>query len=184
MIRQRRSALVAIGSSLLLLSHTPGLADDGPIPQPFNRPVECLSNGADQMGVAPPCPAHIEPMLVGQTPPVLVEPEPIMKPRPIVRQRIAPELLAFLREIRLRIAEARDYPPNAITLGLQGTTTVKLTLQPDGHVHQVRIRKSSGHGMLDEAALDAVRKVLPLKPPPEAGNRPLELDIPISFALR
>lgn len=121
-----------------------------------------------------------------RTPPVLVAPdlEPIHRPRPVLKQMVAPALLEFLRQTHARILEAREYPLSAIKLGLQGTATVKLTLQPDGRSHHLRIRKSSGHGTLDEAALAAVQKVLPLQPPPEAGHRPLELDIPISFALK
>lgn len=131
-------------------------------------------------------PINRETIPVVRTPPVLVEPnrEPIARPRPIFRKGIAPQVIEFIRRVRARIAEAQEYPPNAIKLGLQGTATVKLELNPDGHARAIRIRKSSGHSMLDDAALEAVQKALPMKPPPEAGNHPLELDIPISFALR
>ncbi len=195
-MRRQWGGRAVIGASLLLLTSTPGVAGEGPAPQPENPPAACGSSTRDNPVAAPPddgsfkagtpCLSRIESIPIVRTPTILIEPthDPVATPRPIVRKGIAPELLAFLREIRVRIAEAREYPPNAITLGLQGTTIVKLTLQTDSHTHTVRIRKSSGHHMLDEAAIEAVQKVLPMKPPLEAGNRPLELDIPISFALR
>lgn len=195
-MRRRWIGRAVLASSLLLLTNTPTVADEGPAPPPANRSTACAPSVNDNATTTAPdgglsqtgtlCLARIEPIPVVRTPVVLIEPThgPVVKPRPIVRKGIAPELLAFLNQVHIRIAEAREYPPNAIKLGLQGTTTIKLTLQPDGGMHTIRIRKSSGHEMLDEAAIEAVQKVLPLKPPPEAGNRPLELDIPIRFALR
>lgn len=132
------------------------------------------------------CPIEVASIPVVRTPPVLVAPtlEPISPSRRVVRKGVAPEVLEFLRQLHGKILEAREYPLNAIKLGLQGTATVKINLLPDGNAQAMKIRKTSGHSLLDEAALEAVQRVLPLKPPPEAGDRPLELNIPIGFALR
>lgn len=174
----------------------PVLADETGTLSKLSRQMECLpsvmdeqmvnTTAGEQLGRSEACTSGNGTIPIVRTPIVLIEPnrEPVVRQRPIRRERIDPAVLEFLRRIHAKIAEAREYPPNAITLGLQGTATVKLIVMPDGHAHALRIRKSSGHDMLDDAALEAVQKVLPLKPPPEAGNRPLELDIPISFALR
>lgn len=47
---------------------------------------------------------------------------------------------------------ARAYPPVAQRLNQQGTTTVRFTVNTDGSVSDVRVVKSSGHTMLDDAA--------------------------------
>ena len=57
-------------------------------------------------------------------------------------------------QLALPIAESREYPFNAIKLGLQGTTTVKINLLPDGQAESVRVRKSSGHHLLDAGLAD------------------------------
>ncbi len=142
--------------------------------------------GEDAPAVPNSCPMADNFMPIVRTPPVLVTPniEPVTKTRPVVKKGVAPEVLDFLRRMHLRIIESQEYPFNAVKLGLQGTTTVKINLLPDGQAESVRVRKSSGHHLLDNAALAAVHKILPLPPPPEAGNQMLEVSIPISFLLR
>lgn len=176
---------------------TPPLAhaDDQQKPITVARQVTCLQDieyrdtEMTREGRAPlaePCPAHLESIPVVRALPVLIEPnlEPVGQSRRIVKKGVAPELLEFLRQLHGKILETQEYPLIARKLGLQGTATVKFNLMPDGKSQALRIRKTSGHGVLDEAALNAVQRVLPLKPPPEAGDHPLELDIPIGFTLR
>ena len=45
------------------------------------------------------------------------------------------------------------YPVLAVRLNQQGTTTVRFMVNTDGSVSDVRLARSSGHEMLDEAAL-------------------------------
>lgn len=144
----------------------------------------CSPVGEHAAGV--PGATHEEPVPVVEVPPVLVTPalEAITRAKRIVKRGVASEVLEFLRRMHRRITESQEYPFTAVKLGLQGTTTVKISLLPDGQAESVRVRKSSGHRLLDEAALDAVHRVLPLVPPPEAGDQLLEVDVPISFALR
>jgi len=165
--------VAALGSILLLLAGTSARADEGCRPE------------ADDTDLAP-CTTRIESIPVVRTPPILVAPEvePVNQARRIVKKGVAPEVLEFLRRMHGKIVDSQEYPLNAVKLGLQGTTTVKIHLLPDGQAESVRVRKSSGHHVLDKAALDAVHRVLPLAPPPEAGNRLLEVDVPISFSLR
>lgn len=149
-----------------------------------HRDAEMPADG--QTTLAEHCPVNAASIPVVRTLPVLIAPdlEPVGHSRRIVKKGLAPEVLEFLRVMHRKIADAQEYPPNAIKLGLQGTATVQFILMPDGNAQALRIRKTSGHGMLDEAAVETIQRVLPLKPPPEAGDRPMELNIPISFALR
>lgn len=50
------------------------------------------------------------------------------------------------------------YPRIARLRGWEGTADVEVVLKPDGNVQQARIRKSSGHRVLDDAALAVARK--------------------------
>lgn len=125
-----------------------------------------------------PCPIASDDMPIIITPPVWVTVP--LEPNSPRRH----EVLEFLRQLHRKIAESQHYPLNARKLGLEGTAMIAFNLMPDGNAHAMRIRQTSGHSLLDEAALDAVQRVLPFKPPLKAGSPPLELTVPIGFTLR
>jgi len=56
------------------------------------------------------------------------------------------------------------YPPEAIKQGLQGETVVLLDVGEGGRIVSALVASSSGHGVLDQAALRAVRQVGSLSP--------------------
>ncbi len=51
-----------------------------------------------------------------------------------------------------------DYPYEAKKRGIEGMTVVKMLIDTDGSVMDVKVLKSSGNQLLDEAALDAALK--------------------------
>ncbi|WP_455383694.1 energy transducer TonB [Salinispira pacifica] len=51
---------------------------------------------------------------------------------------------------------APDYPRLARARGYQGLVRVRAEIDPSGHVTRAEILDSSGHSLLDEAALQAV----------------------------
>lgn len=51
-----------------------------------------------------------------------------------------------------------SYPATARGLGVEGTTLLRVLVQDDGRVGEVRVQKSAGHPDLDRAAADAVRQ--------------------------
>lgn len=59
-----------------------------------------------------------------------------------------------------------DYPSTAIRMGYQGTVTLLISVDPSGTVSDVQLKKSSGYRILDDAALDHVRKHLRLRNAP------------------
>jgi protein TonB len=61
-----------------------------------------------------------------------------------------------------------NYPAQASAGGIYGTLRVMVALNPDGSVNDIRILRSSGERVLDEAAVDIVRLAAPFDPfPPE-----------------
>jgi protein TonB len=50
------------------------------------------------------------------------------------------------------------YPATARGLGVEGTTLLRVLVQDDGRVGDIRVQKSAGHPDLDQAAADAVRQ--------------------------
>lgn len=61
-----------------------------------------------------------------------------------------------------------NYPPQASAQGIYGVLRVMVAINPDGSVNDIRILRSSGERVLDEAAVNIVRLAAPFDPfPPE-----------------
>lgn len=71
------------------------------------------------------------------------------------------------------------YPPEAIAQGLEGETLVMLFFDDDGRALTARVERSSGHAILDDAAVRAARQV---KAVPDGMAR--EIVLPVRFRLR
>ncbi len=69
-------------------------------------------------------------------------------------------------------------------MGIEGTSTLKFTLLPDGTLQTIEIAGTSGFDMLDQAAVTTVRNIMPLKPPSVVGEKPLAIQVPIVFKLQ
>ncbi len=75
------------------------------------------------------------------------------------------------------------YPAGARRAGYEGTVLIRARIQADGNADRVEIKKSSGYSVLDQAALEAVRKwrFIPAKRVNEAVVE--WVDIPLKFKL-
>jgi protein TonB len=95
-----------------------------------------------------------------------------------------PETAGYVRQnfnyIQRLIRAKITYPPQARRAGIQGVAEVGFTVHEDGTISDVIVRSSSGHAILDNAALTAVSAAAPFPKPPA----PARIAIPISFNLR
>jgi protein TonB len=84
--------------------------------------------------------------------------------------------------VRLRQAIERHaiYPTIARRMGWAGEVVLTFVLTRDGNAEDVRVRDSSGHDVLDQSAMQAVYRSLPL---PHA-NEAVRIVMPIAFSLR
>ncbi|MBX6393428.1 MAG: energy transducer TonB, partial [Burkholderiales bacterium] len=64
-----------------------------------------------------------------------------------------------LEAAQARLHEHVFYPPAAVEQGLEGEAIVLLEIDAEGRVLGASIASSSGHAMLDDAALQAVRRI-------------------------
>jgi TonB family protein len=97
----------------------------------------------------------------------------------------ASALKLYEAEVRSMIERNKSYPAMSKRLGHKGTVVVAFTLQKDGSIINLRIAKPSRFDRLDEAALDAVKKVKRFKPfPDEEGfGETMELSVPLNFKI-
>jgi len=98
--------------------------------------------------------------------------------------RAGAEYGAYLALVRRRIQESLRYPMTARRRGLSGSVHVEITVAPNGTIAAVSVVGSSSHPLLDEAAVDAVRRLPPMPFPPGVTPRSLRVRLPVVFELR
>jgi protein TonB len=76
------------------------------------------------------------------------------------------------------------YPESARRQGVEGVTTLRFQVLTDGSVGEVAIASSAGHGELDQAAVEAIRKWR--FEPARRGKEAVVVwvTLPVRFALR
>jgi protein TonB len=90
----------------------------------------------------------------------------------------------YLTSVRNSIEAHKFYPARARRRHEQGTVMLRLVLRRDGSVGEVSLAASSGAGVLDDAALEAVRRVGQFPPfPRESTRRDWVLTVPIRYGL-
>ena len=82
-----------------------------------------------------------------------------------------------LRRAQASLTRHLYYPPEAIQRGMEGEVILLLQLAEDGRLVSVSVARSSGHALLDQAALEAARSIGTL-----AGS-PGQLLFPVNFRL-
>lgn len=78
--------------------------------------------------------------------------------------RIAPYLDAWRRKVE-RLGTL-NYPNQARRTALQGNPVLEVTIRADGSLENIRVRRSSGHPEIDQAALGILRLASPFDPFP------------------
>jgi protein TonB len=90
----------------------------------------------------------------------------------------------YLAMVRLRIERHKKYPDAARTRQLEGEVLIYFAITLDGNVEAAKVTRSSGHSILDNAALKAVRNAAPFqKPPAESFKGKIPIEVPIIFEL-
>ena len=147
-----------------------------PVTEQFDPPEPTMVEPA--MEEAPP-PEPVAELPVEQPPPQppkpMVEPQksPIIKNKPAVLPGLKAEEVAAARAsygaiVMAKINAAKFYPAAARSSGVTGIVGVQFNIDALGKVVSAHVIRSSGHDLLDQAALDILRS-LDLPPPP-AGS--------------
>jgi periplasmic protein TonB len=173
-----RNLLLALGLSLTV--HLLPVLSDLMTPEPPPAQVPPPLNVTLEPS-APVTPAPQAPLFLPEPP--KPEPAPAKKPAEPVQTKSGAKPATWNQTVKKHFealdARGQFYPAEAITLGLQGEALVLLMLDENGKVVAARIEESSGHPMLDEAALRAARSLHS-----EAADTPRQTYLPIRFRLR
>lgn len=122
-----------------------------PIPQP---PVP-------QIEAVPPLPMPAPAPVVEVPPPA---PKPVVQlppqPAPVVQAPRSNPVAegAYQAKARSVIERNKHYPDDALQMGMTGNVVIVYVIDRDGRLVRAEIERSSGHSLLDQAALRAVRR--------------------------
>jgi periplasmic protein TonB len=113
---------------------------------------------------------------------VRVLPEPLPLPGPATS---APVRVRAGFDARYLAALQPDYPASARRMELTGTVELRILIGTDGRVKQADVARSSGHRVLDDAAVAQALRKWRFKPATEDGA-PVEswTSVPITFELK
>jgi len=83
----------------------------------------------------------------------------------------------YLDAFRRSVEEigTRNFPQRALAEGIFGNVQLVVRLLPDGKVDNIEISQSSGHGFLDQAAIQSVRLAAPFSPFPDEMRRNVDI---------
>ena len=93
-------------------------------------------------------------------------------------------LAAWYGQVRAQLARSgtRAYPLRARKLGQQGTSKVSVRISEKGRLLDVSLSSSSGHTLLDQAALNGLSRLDQVDAPPR-GAGSTTLIVPVTFRL-
>jgi periplasmic protein TonB len=156
--------------------------------QPIRSEPEVVARTAQPIET-PPVPAVEQPSAAAPATPTQSA-QPMSQPTGVqtmpVRSSPAPQRdYGWLAEtLRDRIEELKRYPPMARMNNWQGKVVLKFVVREDGTVENLEVVQSSGHAVLDEAAMETIRRASPLPLKHELGKPRVTFQFPISYTLR
>jgi periplasmic protein TonB len=124
-----------------------------------------------------------EPAITGPA----VDAKPMEEERPLVAAGAAPIPrmdFGWVREaIWRRIVEMKHYPRQARLNHWQGKVVLRAVIRSDGHLGDLAIKETSGHRVLDDAAMEAVRRICPIPLKQALGRPQIVVMIPVDYRL-
>lgn len=147
-----------------------------PIEQPEVTPPPATEN---IIAVQPTTDTTAEVVVPQPTEPI----EPPPPPQPS-QADIDSALSAYGSMLSRAIAKHKFYPKIAERRGWEGTALLDLKIDSQGNVLSATVRDSSGYDVLDNRALEMVKKASPFPAPPkELQGRTFNITVPVAFKL-
>ena len=87
---------------------------------------------------------------------------------------------ALVADLYRRLQDQLIYPMAARRRNVEGVVTVRIQVESDGSLGSHEVAGSSGHSMLDRAALDSLERVFPIS---HQAGRPLLITVRIEYSL-
>ncbi len=92
--------------------------------------------------------------------------------------------MVYLTRVSQALEREKRYPRIARRRAISGSVTLQFIILPDGRVINAKIVQSSGHAVLNQATLRALKRASPMPPfPPSIKARRLQVEVPIAYEL-
>jgi protein TonB len=91
----------------------------------------------------------------------------------------------YLSDLSRHLSRYREYPRRARRLGQEGTPVVEFEFDRNGKLLEARLRDSSSHRLLDQAAIQLLRDASPLPEVPDSMvGKSFTYTLPVGYKLR
>ena len=161
---------------------------------PIQKPIEKIET-PEPVKKVEPIQKKITPIIdknaisVAQPTPKEVAPAPPAEtvskiPNIVPQEQLTQHLESYSSLLANAIAKYKQYPKIAQMRGWQGTVIADLEIDSKGTVISIKIKKSTTYEVLDNEALEMIRKASPFPAPPESlRGKNFNVLVPISFKL-
>ncbi|WP_407426287.1 energy transducer TonB [Treponema sp.] len=102
---------------------------------------------------------------------------------PVISEEVQKATASYKSYALSRIESKKQYPYSARSKGLEGKVRLSVIISPDGSLKEAKILKTCGHEILNEAALNAVKKSAPFKKM-KGGMSAMTLIFVMDFSLK
>ena len=156
-------------------------------PSPLQVPVTIVAPSPAPEAPRAPEPVQQAAPAAITAPPMKVEPAAVPPPAASASGDAADP--ATLGQYRIAIISAakryKRYPRLAIDNNWEGQAEIRMVVGADGGIASISIRSPSGFEVLDQQALEMIRKAKPLAPiPPALRGKAFTIDVPVVFSLK
>ena len=198
-----KAIVISMAIHIILMVGLPELNKPLLIPQemsvtisssPIQKPIEKIET-PEPVKKVEPIQKKITPIIdknaisVAQPTPKEVAPAPPAEtvskiPNIVPQEQLTQHLESYSSLLANAIAKYKQYPKIAQMRGWQGTVIADLEIDSKGTVISIKIKKSSTYEVLDNEALEMIRKASPFPAPPESlRGKNFNVLVPISFKL-
>lgn len=155
------------------------VAEEEPLPTQEDASREPVTSAAEPVAQQPPDQATSE------TPRQQLSAEPVMASAAPFKAAAAKADYGWLMRALLgRIDELKNYPVMARTNRWEGKVILRAVIRDDGQVLMVAVQESSGRSILDNDAMETLKKASPLKLDHPLGKPQVAILMPISYSLQ
>jgi protein TonB len=155
--------------------------DKTPTTVPLSKPPVSVTPKEEQVSETNPKPEANPTRVITKAADTPQETKTVNAPSP---EKVTAATNDYSSLLAAAIAKYKQYPKIAQMRGWQGLVIIELQLNPQGGVIYSQIKKSSGYDVLDQEALEMIKRASPFPQPPEAlRSKNFTVLVPISFKL-
>lgn len=126
-----------------------------------------------------------EPLPPPPPPEIKTVPKPKPKPKPTPKVNRVQLAREYLGRIRAALMTHKEYPMVAQRMGITGSATVSFSIESNSTFTHIAIRRSSGHEILDKAAMATVKNQSGQHQRPKAlADAPLKTSVALRYEIQ